>query len=437
MNAAILHSRVSARAILILLATLVLVSLLFTFIFHARIETGPFIRSHPVLFSRTFDLRLRYNEIQCLRSGIDPFTVWSGERSSQRYYRYDRPAPSPDAEPIHAYAPWVYTYLYPLATLPWPLAVSIFYMIEVLAALTLAAFAFRTGWGIAHRTGDAILCMAAPFLVGFPYEVCLYFGNFGIIVTALILLMVFFLNRGREVAAGICWALIMSKPQLGLLLSIPLLIQRKYLTILTAVLICVAASLWPAWLCRSSPLSLILCLGEAGKPYVWTTLLIPGPLFTLLSRWIGTGLTALASAVAGISLCTLLAWRTRHAGRWEWLMMPALLFATAWSYGHCHDRCVWGLIELFWVVMLIRTEGWRRRLPLVLLILLFAHESLMVIQPAFPFTWFQEVTAVTAAGGFHLLLSGLFFLLPGLSVLAGAAWCWLNAGVGTERGQAG
>ena len=57
-------------------------------------------------------------------------------------------------------------------------------------------------------------------------------------MAAMLLLMVTALQHGYDTIAGICWALIMTKPQMGLLFSIPLLWYKKYKTVFVAIFVC-------------------------------------------------------------------------------------------------------------------------------------------------------------------------------------------------------
>lgn len=76
---------------------------------------------------------------------------------------------------------------------------------------------------------------------------CFYYGNYGFILLLFSVLMYESLVRGKQIYAGLSWAIMMIKPNVSILFFWPLLFQKKYVAIGVAIAIFLLATLWPAY----------------------------------------------------------------------------------------------------------------------------------------------------------------------------------------------
>ncbi|MDX9868858.1 MAG: glycosyltransferase family 87 protein [Kiritimatiellia bacterium] len=294
--------------------------------------------SGPLRFG--MDFTLRHNELICVRSGTDPYDVWRGTVASDTFRAWaprTHPAPPHDPrKPVHVYPPWAYTYLYPLVWLTLPQALAIYCVLNLLAAL----FVFVWFWKRSYRKRgirlDAWVTACASFAQGIGWLWLLISLNFGLLLCALLLLMSSALEKRKDLAAGLLWALIMLKVQIGVLFLIPLLFARRWKTIFCAGSCCFLASLWPAWLVMKSPFQMILNIRNIGSPYVdFTT----GGLFSFLTATtVPTSAILVADGILGGAGCLLGSyWVSRHK---EWIvrLLPAIACSVLWTYSQPHDR---------------------------------------------------------------------------------------------------
>ena len=124
---------------------------------------------------------------------------------------------------MNAYPPWEYTYLLPLTMLPVSWAWSCYVLMNVLAVAYLWYFARKTFSRYSKsRIGSACFSFLA-ISFGAALPCVLFSGNYGLLIAAVSVAMVSALDNKNRIAAGLCWAVLMTKPQLALLLAIPLL----------------------------------------------------------------------------------------------------------------------------------------------------------------------------------------------------------------------
>lgn len=296
------------------------------------------------------DFTSRYNEVTSVLDGTDPYLIWTGQVKDDRYYPYNRPElrKSERQSRIHAYTPWSYTYLMPLvACLPIDLAWTAYRILMAMAILMIACFSFSRCRAAGGSVADGVVGIAAAFAIGATYGVTFIYGNYGIFIAVWFALMTMCLNAGRNVLAGVCWAFALTKPQCAALLFVPLLIQRRWTTIVTAALVCLAASVIPALLCSRSPIEMILQVRNLGAGYYsGGTAILPDILVS--SIW-GSGFIEAReflfpiNAILGISLCACASWLVRKADDWIVRLSPAMVLSMAWTYMICFDRCVFAV----------------------------------------------------------------------------------------------
>lgn len=270
------------------------------------------------------DLNLRYNEVCCSHEGVNPFRVWDQEVVHGRYQglrRPDKPEPrSPGKETVHAYPPWHTTFLWWYPWLPRGLVLWGMFAFNVAAFLAAGAY-FARRLPLESPWDRAMFCLCGILPCAYMWGSHLLTGNYPILVLVLFLLMVELLRRGRDVAAGLCWALAMTKPQMAALFIWPLLLAGRFKTIATAAAVVAAATLVPALVYGESPVELVLQVPRIGLPYAS----------------VGGGLH-LAVAAAGFVACGALSAVFAKSPSWIVRFVPVMLVMPVWTYSLPQDR---------------------------------------------------------------------------------------------------
>ncbi len=282
------------------------------------------------------DLNVRWNESRCAHEGVNPFKVFNREIEHERYKGIARPDMPKDETPgkarVHAYPPWhvVYTWFYGELSFGYVAAImyfiygiSAFFVVRRLDLLVSGDNKFLF-WGI-------IAALAAAPLVS-----ALYVGNYGLLLGALLMLFIIAEEKGHQIIVGLLWALIMSKPQVGVLLVFPLLFRKRYIAIGVAVSVCVLSTFWLANVYGESALSLILQIPKIGAPFVAEA--GRGPYWLrFLPEWCALPVKN-SIMLASIVGCGWLSWRFRNAKEWFVRYAPYAFFFPLWTYSQSHDR---------------------------------------------------------------------------------------------------
>lgn len=323
------------------------------------------------------DFRMRMNEIECLRSGIDPFRVWSGEVIHERYFPFERKyvedgRPGREGfriEPIHVYTPWEYAYMFPLSCLERDAAWRVYLGLLMVAAVSLFCFGFCDGVR-SHRTWTVgFLFSALATLHWLPSWYDVRFGNFGLFIAATIVGMVLSLQRGRDALAGVFYALAMTKPQACLLISIPLLLHRKYKTLFVAVAICFSGTVVSAILAGVSPVTMILEASTAGTFGFSGCALFPTVLVDyLLMAGVSKGLMVNAALIVGFVLCLWLCWKMRDETDWLWLIVPPVFLGAAWTYNQWNSYCPYAVVAVAMGHVLLSQAGRFEKMSALLIV---------------------------------------------------------------------
>ncbi len=291
-----------------------------------------------------FDFQLRYNEIQCVLSGVDPHLIQSGETKLGEYLPFSWE--TKDSFSLHSYVygypPWEYTFMLPFALLPKLAAAKIWLSFEFLCAVCLLVAIFFYCRGADKAVWKGCLGLVFAFSALWPIAACISCLNFGVVIAALAALMCAFLDRRKDVLAGICWALMMVKPQTAMLFAVPLLFRGKFKVILVAVLVCVVAMLLPAALCGRNPLEMILELRSFGSDYAsegtFAVFLLPAQ---LLRSWCVGEQTILGlNFLTGVFICFIMTMIWRKSRNWLLVMLPAILLSNWWTVSRAHDACI-------------------------------------------------------------------------------------------------
>ncbi len=362
------------------------------------------------------DFQARYNEVHCVWTGLDPYDLYAGKKTSPVFYAWWGVVPDdPNARCVDFYPPWSYTYLAPLATLPYRAALGVFLGLNILAVLGIAAIGAGLGYHVRRSRLDAAFAASAAVCLAKALPLMLDAANYGLLIACAAIVMVLLLNRGRDVLAGLVWALMMVKIQTGPLFFIPLFIGRKYKTIAVAVLACALAALPTALLLHKSPVDLVLCLASRGSDMIRCSVLAGAlmPFFT------NPQMTAV-EALLGIGICSTASWLLRGQSDWLVKFVPPSIACVLWTYSQCQDQIMFAIPQLCLALLILKEQAaWKKAAYAIGILCLWytTYESVLDFFDRF-FSWppdtkhvFEQVRFVA---GFIAALSwyGISLALP-------------------------
>ena len=288
------------------------------------------------------DFMMRVTEIDCLLRGVNPYDVWHGDVVMKPYVpNYGEPRAAVEGkegftEEINAYAPWEYMMMLPFALMPRTLSWVLYFalMLASLGALFAVGRSFAMRFAGAGRDAGVVVGAAAILLAGLPIYQNFHAGNLAVPVLLAAALMAVCLNQGRDALAGVCWAFVMLKPQLGLVFAVPLLMKRKYLTCFVAAALCLVLTVVSSFFCHTSPLDLILQTPAANTFAFMGCGTFP---YFLCSCLPGDS-DIVAGLAVGAVLCFFMTRSLEKAGFRDWIVlaMPAAVVGAAWSYSQCY-----------------------------------------------------------------------------------------------------
>ena len=287
------------------------------------------------------DQRLRHNEICCAHHGVNSFRIWNHETTLQGFCPYPSDKPSlPHAEtdvPVHAYPPWHTAMFYFLGWMSGSACVGLMTIVFLLSLCFIAHECVRLSKARFERYG--LVSAVALSLIMFNAGNCLGMLNYGVLVLAAFLLMNKALEKDRELLAGTAWAIMMIKPQVGLLFFWPLFWHRRYRTIATAVAICLAATFATSRIVHESVIDLILQIPQIGRPYGSGTIVnkILSPLFGKNVMFV--------IMVFFFVLTGGVTWLMRRNRDFLVACVPVVLSIPLWTYSQAHDHVI--LLPLF------------------------------------------------------------------------------------------
>ena len=289
------------------------------------------------------DFNLRINEIECLLKGVNPFSVWNEDVRLPPYVSNIPKSPVPEGcdKMVNAYAPWEYSYMMIFALLPRDVSWLI-YSLLMLASMFFIVHITKNMQTREFHTYEAYIIATVPF-VAMSYLIWsnTSVGNFAVFVLLFLIIAAKSLSKGNKALAGICWAMAMVKPQSAILLVIPLLIRKQLLTCVVAVSICIAASIIPSLLCKSSFIEMILQGPQANAELFQGSGTWPLAFCGYFSNSIDISI----GLIIGAASCFLMTWLLRNERDWIIYLMPACVVATLWTYSqvYSHAMC-WFLV---------------------------------------------------------------------------------------------
>lgn len=325
-----------------------------------------------------FDGRLRLNEAEVLRKGINPFDILSGKIYPPEGYiagnhevnaKWDVP-PVGNKE-VHTYTPWSYSFVLPFTFIDRTLAGRIFWLIDTAALLFVIVFAFFVGYSIRSRWLDGVFVAAAAICLGNPFPVNSDLNNYSTVLVAAVIGMCWCLNKRKDVLAGLLWALVMIKPHFGILFGFPILMQGRWKTLLVAPVACLLASIPAALLCHANPIDMCLNVIDkdgAGFCFQWTGL-FPAPVFSMIANHIGgAGVLNLSMAV-GVAVMLMLLWRLRKQSDFFVLCLPVAITIPMWLYSQYQDAAILCLVQISLAVVMVKQFGQDSKSKIVLMLL--------------------------------------------------------------------
>ena len=277
------------------------------------------------------DFTLRMNEIQCLRKGVDPFDVWHADVKLPPYYPNNRPDLRDEecTEPINAYAPWEYTLMMPLSYLPRKTAWVVYLVFMFVCLGVIVAAGYKMGKSLRGDAWDGALTATLPVVLSFyPIWSNFCIGNLIVPVIAALVAMAWCLNRGHDIAAGVCWSIAMVKPQAAILFAVPLLWRRKFLTCAVAAGLCLLLSVPPALMCKTSVVKLIMET-PAANAFLFVGC---GTYPSCFCNGAGGSMDIGMGLAIGLICCFAMTLMLRKAADWLLLIMPAAVVSMCWTY---------------------------------------------------------------------------------------------------------
>ena len=335
------------------------------------------------------DLNIRYNEIACSHEGVNPFRVWSHDIVHERYqglFRTDMPEDRmPEKKTVHAYPPWHTTFFWWYSWLPRGVVLLGVLAFNFLSFIAVGAYFASKLPATMSLWDKALFCFGGLLPCAYVWGTLLCNGNYSAFVLVSFLLMVLSLKRGHDVVAGVCWAVMMVKPQMSALAFWPLLFAGKIKTIAVAVAVVVVATLVPAIVYGESPVELVMQVPQIGLPYMkdgyaaglMSLISLPGAVAS-------TSVHAVVSVVC-FALCGAMSWVFSKSRFWMVRFIPMILFLPLWSYSLPYDRVI--LVCLYFTLGLLgfsyAESRWGEKAKPVFYATIFV---LAVIVSAFPLT---------------------------------------------------
>lgn len=183
-------------------------------------------------------------------------------REQASFYRGEYPASEVgrDRQPRGGASSDYPPYSFPLAMpwlppgLGWHAAEAWFVLCQAIATGVVAAFAWSLGRGEA-RPLRWLLAGSVLAMTGLRAD--LLFGNYGVLMTALLVGMTWALQRGRRGLAGVAWVGSLLKPQMGWLFALLFLRRRGWPVLLGAGVAIIALTLITCWWTGVTPWEIV------------------------------------------------------------------------------------------------------------------------------------------------------------------------------------
>lgn len=279
------------------------------------------------------DLTSRYNEIECIRSGVDPFDIFERKISSEEYVGLIRPdmpeEPQNGRKIVHSYPAWHMAFFWWNNFVPRSICIVIMLIVNVCALVYVCEWLSKK-----YRRSDTIHLIQDILFFGilmlFPLYSVFSSLNYGLLLTGCLLLLFLALQCKYEILAGIVFAFIMIKPQIGLALLLPLFFNKWYKTIAVAGIICIVGTLFTAGELNKSPIELILQLRLLGAPYY-------KGFYTAMATKVFGSMGVFVSMGGFFLIAAIGTFLVRNAEEIWIRFLPALAIIPLWTYSKHYD----------------------------------------------------------------------------------------------------
>lgn len=287
-----------------------------------------------------FDQRMRRNEVRCAHQGINSFRIWNRETTLPGF----APLPCPGREKVvkqagdgtvHAYPPWHTAFFWLYGWLPSEvLCLSLMAAVFGVCLLFVVYESVRISRTRFEETEIVVgLSLAA---ISLPAVQCFILLNYCVLILAAFLLMNRALEKGHDVFAGLAWAVMMVKPQVGLLFVWPLFWHRRFLTIATAATVCLAATAFTSFAVHEPMIDLILQIPQIGLPYAKDGTII----IRLLTPLVGENANLVGMAFFFVLTGLFTGFLRKRTGDFLTCCVPVALIVPVWTYCSCYDLVI-------------------------------------------------------------------------------------------------
>ena len=324
------------------------------------------------------DIRIGIVEAKLVRNGIDPYEIWSGQRIMKGYRPglYSSGADysnySDNDEDVNVHPPWFYAAMLPFVFLPIGIATAMHFLLMVasLVALVILGYRLSRQFGLDKSEGivaatSSVLALAIPILSDFSS------ANWALLVIAAAAMMAVALERGHDVLAGLCWAIVMLKPQVGLIFAVPLLMRLRIRTFAVAVATCVAASMLPAALTRTSPVKMLLNAPGSNSGQFWGCGTMPSLICGLMPK----DAAVVIGLIIGAAICIWLTRKVISSTNELLIITPAAVCSMCWTYARCYSH-VAAWFFFIWLCIALKRSNYAKRYVILGIVALFSMTRL-------------------------------------------------------------
>lgn len=290
------------------------------------------------------DFSLRHSEILCAHQGVNSFHVWNRDivlPGFRPFQRPDMPNVADNGElTVHAYPPWEVCYFYFFGWLPFNICLALMACLFGVCLYYIVQNSFLIARQRMSACPDSVAIFSLLLIIS-DVTPCFIWMNYSVLVLALFILMYRAVGRGNQVLAGLCWAVMMIKPQMGILFFWPLIIWRQYKVIAVAMMTCLVATVAMSFIYNESVLALLLQIPQIGAPYVSSGIF--GELF-------GSNYGGVANMIwMGLCfmLCGMLCMRLRKSNDFLSTCVSVAVFVPIWTYSQSYDHVI------LWVLYIV------------------------------------------------------------------------------------
>ncbi len=308
-------------------------------------------------FGGFYDLSMRYHEVSCAHTGVNPFHIWNRTVESGKYRGIARPdiqeeISADEKRPqVHAYPPWHVTFFWWYGWLSWEAVVV--WVSSLSCLLFAASFLVFQKWEPEGGSSRMIYWCLLTGLMLPSFQSTFVQGNYGCILLLGSLILVLGCEKLNSLLLGAAWALIMIKPQVGVLFFWPLLFAKRYAAIAIAVILCLLATLWPAHVYGESPIDLVRQIQQIGAPY----LIERKCALAFLGKLVGQSGVVVFGMVCFMA-CAVWSFVMRKCSSALLKFLPVFTFIPVWTYSQSLDRVVLWPVYVLMAAELARGFNW-------------------------------------------------------------------------------